>query len=163
MNRRTYLLSGGATVATLAGFAAVGTLQDESQVEYQGKDIVYERDDLSLRLRQEPISLGDTGEFEVTNTGDSKITLGCNNPWAIQKQSDGDWQHVTWTGDRYYQMCATELSPGDSLVEGITLSKSGLERGSNEHSPELRPGQYRFLLLGSSPYLALEFELLDSE
>ena len=106
--------------------------------------------------------LGDTVEFEVTNTGDSTTVLGYGNPWAIQQYSDDDWQHVTWTVDRYYQMCATELSPGDSLVEDITLSESEFDRGSDEDYAELRSEKHRFLLLGASPFLALDFNILDA-
>ena len=164
MKRRTYLASVTTTAAVLAGCTARGAPQTESQAEYQGEQkIVYEHDDLSLRLRQEEVHLGDTIEFEVTNTGDSTTTLGCGNPWAIQQYSDGDWQHVTWTASRYHQMCATELSPGDSLVEDVTLSESEFDRGSDEDFAELRSGKHRFLLLGASPFLALDFNILDAE
>lgn len=107
--------------------------------------------------------MGDTVEFEVTNTGDSPITLGCGNPWAIQQYSDGDWQHVTWTASRYHQMCATVLAPGGTLVEDVTLSESEFDRGSDEDYVELGSRQHRFLLLGASPFFALDFNILDAE
>lgn len=161
MNRRRYLTSIGASAAALAGCTAVGESGDNSRPGYLGKhEVIYEHDDLELRLLRETVRFGDTVEFEVTNTSLSKIILGCNNPWALQRRSDGDWQHVTWTGDRYYQMCALELSPADSRVENITLSESELERYPDEHSTKLRPGRYRFLLLGPSPFLAIDFDVL---
>lgn len=164
MKRRTYLTSVSTGAAVLAGCTALGAPQNESQADYQGeRKVVYEHDDLNLRLRQKEIHLGDTVEFEVTNTGNSTTVLGCGNPWAIQQYSNGDWQHVTWTSDRYYDLCATELSPGDSLIEGITLSESEFERAQDEDYVELRSGQHRFLLLGSSPFLALNFDILDAE
>ena len=164
MKRRTYLASVTTSAAVLAGCTAFGAPQSESQTDYQGEQkVVYEHDDLNLRLRQGEVHLGDTVGFEVTNTGNSTIVLGCGNPWAIQQYSDDDWQHVTWTVDRYHQMCATELSPGDSLVENITLSESEFDRGSDEDSAELRSGQHRFLLLGSSPFLALDFNVLNAK
>ena len=123
----------------------------------------YEHGDLKLRLLQDTVRIGDTIEFEATTTSDSRITLGCHDPWAIQRDVDGEWRHVTWTSDRYYRQCATVLGPGKSLVESITLSKSGLKSQAEEVHMELRSGQYRFLLLGASPVLALHFDLLDSE
>ena len=164
MNRRTYLASLGVAATSLAGITRLDDSQKNAQPAYRGNEqVVYEHPDLKLRLLQETVQLGDTIEFEVTNRGDSKTTLGCKNPWAIQRRLDGEWRHVTWTGDRYYQMCATVLSPGSSLVESITLSESKLARYPDEYSVELQPGKYRFLLLGSSPYLALDFEILDSK
>lgn len=164
MKRRTYLAAVSTSAAALAGYTALGAPQNESQADYQGEQkVVYEHGDLNLRLRQEDVHLGDTVEFEVTNAGNSMTVLGCGNPWAIQQYSDGKWQHVTWTGDRYYDMCATGLSPGDSLVEDITLSESEFERGPDEDYNRLRSGRHRFLLLGSSPFLALDFNILDVE
>lgn len=164
MRRRTYLASLGGAATSLAGVTATDDLQKKDQPPYRGDErVVYEQEDLKLRLLRETIQPGDTIEFKVTNTGNSKTVLGCHNPWAIQRYLDGEWRHVTWTGDRYYQMCATILSPGGSLVESITLSESKLEQYPDEYSVELRSGKYRFLLLGSSPYLAIDFHIYDSE
>lgn len=99
----------------------------------------------------------------MTNTGDSRTVLGCNNPWALQKRSEGEWQEVAWTGERYYQACATELSPGSTLEESVELSKTGLEKQAGKIHSELRPGTYRFLIIGSSPVLAIDFDVLASE
>ena len=164
MKRRAYLASLGVAATSLAGIPIAYKSQAKSRPAYRENErVVYEYKRLKLRLLQEPVRLGNTIEFKVTNTGDSKIVLGCNNPWAIQRYSTGEWRHVTWTGDRYYQMCAQELSPGSSIVERITLAESKLAGYPDEYSTELRSGRYRFLLLGSSPYLAIEFDVLDSE
>ena len=141
MKRRTYLLSVGVGAAALAGCLASAESEDTPQAGYQGEEeVVYEHDYLKLRLSRDTVRIGDTIEFEVTNTGDSKITLGCHNPWAIQKYVDGEWRHVTRTSDRYYQLCATVLGPGRSLVESITVSKSELESQAEEVPMELRSG-----------------------
>lgn len=164
MKRRQYLASISISTVAFSGCIGLGASQNESQADYHGEEkVVYDHDGLNLSLRQEKVHLGDTVEFEVTNTGNSAIVLGCKNPWAIQQYSDGDWQHVTWTGERYYQMCATELSAGDSLAEEITLSESEFERGSDEDYTELQTGQHRLVLLGSSPFVALDFDIREGE
>ncbi len=161
VKRRTYLGSAGAGVAALAGYTARGTSQRGSQPEYHGETaVVYDHDDLDLRLRQEAVRLGETAEFEITNTGSSEIVLGCNNPWAVQTYSDGDWRHVFWTRDRYYQLCATILEPGRTVVERVTLTESELE---DDVGADLRPGRHRFLLLGPSPFVAVDFDVRDDD
>lgn len=142
----------------------VDGMQNESQPDYLGRErVAYEHDDLKLRILQETVRLGDTIEFEVTNTSDTEIGLGADNPWAIQQYADGEWQHVTWTSAKYHQFIGTVLFQGASLVESIELSKSGLEGQADEVPAELRPGRYRYLLLGPSPYLAVDFDVLDPE
>jgi len=162
MNRRSYLASVVATAAVPAGYIALTDRQTDRTPGYRGdQSVVYEHDDLQLRLLQDEVQLGDTVEFEVTNTSDLTVVLGCHNPWAIQRRFDGEWRHVTWTGERYYQLCASGLAPGDSLTEQITLSESELEAHADELQTDLVPGAYRFLLLGSSPYLATDFDVLE--
>lgn len=163
MKRRAYLASLGVAATSLATASAAETPANESGPAYRGnKRVVYDHPDLELRPRQERVRLGETVAFEVTSTGDSRVSLGCNNPWALQRRSGGRWRHVTWTGDRYYQLCATLLPPGESRVERVTLSESGLDGYPDEYSADLRPGRYRFLLLGPSPYPAVEFDVLDA-
>jgi hypothetical protein len=163
VQRRAYLAAVGASVPAFAGCTTLAESSNQSRADYRGEqEVVYEHDDLTLRLRQAEVTLGDTVEFEVTNTGSSAIVLGCQNPWAIQQRSDDGWRHVAWTGERYYQMCATELGAGESLVEEVTLSESEFDRGDEAHV-ELAPGEHRFLLLGSSPFVALDFEITDAE
>lgn len=163
MKRRTYLASLAVSSTTLAGCTVLGKSPDDSQPEYRGLEkVVYEWDDLELGLRQETVRLGDTIEFEVTNTSDSDVGLGCKNPWAIQKQSESEWQHITWTKGKFYLLCLTGLSPGKSILERITLTASALEKQASEVQGTLTPGTYRFLLIGPSPYLATEFEVLEA-
>lgn len=136
---------------------------DESQAGYQtDEDVVYDHDSLELQLRQESVHLGDTVEIEVKNTGESEVSLGCQNPWALQRHSDGEWRHVTWTGEKYYRLCYTGLTPDSSISEEIPLSRSELTQQVDDVQTELRPGQYRFVLLGTSPFVALDFTVLAS-
>lgn len=164
MKRRGYLASLGAGAAALTGCTALGVTANEPQADYRGDAaVVYDHDSLELRLHEGPVHLGDEVELEVSNTGDSAIVLGCQNPWALQQYADGDWHHVTWTGDRYYYMCATELAAGDSLTEEITLSESAFERDPDEDNVELHTGRHRLLLLGPSPFVALDFDVREAE
>lgn len=116
--------------------------------------IAYKHRDIRLSRGQDTIHLGEEIEFEITNTSDSRISLGCHNPWAIETYLDGGWRTVTWTGDDYYDLCATLLSPGESRVETITVAADHLERRGDVRT-ELQPGTYRFVLLGPSPFLAV--------
>jgi hypothetical protein len=160
MKRRAYLGAVGASAAALSGCVTVRAPQNQSEVAYQvGHSVTYDHEDLTLRPLQERVHLGDAIAFEVINTGDSSASLGCRIPWALQRRSGDDWQHVTWTGDRYYQMCAKSLSPGGSVEVEIELSESGLEAQASDVRGELRPGTYRLLLLGPSPNLTVDFEV----
>ena len=160
MKRRAFLGSVSASATALAGCPTIRAPQNESEVAYQiGHAVTYDHEVLDLRPLQEEVHLGETIAFEVTNTSDSKTGLGCHNPWAIQRHSEDEWRHVTWTADRYHQMCLLLLPPGDSVEAEVTLSESALEAQASDVRSELEPGTYRFLLLGSSPNLAVDFEV----
>jgi|GEM_PF-589856 len=164
VNRRAYLASLAVSTAALAGCGALGNSADDSQPEYYGeRNVVYEHDSLTLSLQQETVHLGDTIDFEITNTSDSEVGLGCHKPWAIQRHTDEEWEHVTWTSDVYNQLCLTLLRAGGSYTETLKFTKTGLESEADGVGDELTPGRYRFLLLGASPYLATDFEALDYE
>jgi len=164
MNRRTYLASLVTGSGALGGGIALADLGPDPEFAYRdGERVVSERDDLRLRVLSDSVRLGDSVAFEVTNTGDSQVILGCRNPWALQRRAEGEWRHVTWTARRHYQMCASELSPGDSLTTRLELTEEALEESAAEVHADLRPGRYRFLLVGTAPYLATEFRVLDGE
>ncbi|MBB6645993.1 hypothetical protein [Halobellus ruber] len=160
MDRRGYLTLIGSSAVALTGGTALAASQNESRADYRGdRKVVYNHDGLDLRLCADNVHLGDEVEFEASNTGDSPISLGCHNPWAIQQYSGGDWHHVTWTEARYYYMCATELGAGESFTEEVTLSESAFERDEDEDYVELHAGRHRFLLLGPAPFVALDFNI----
>lgn len=166
MRRRTYLTSLLGSAAVLSGCSARGLRTDGGKdlESYQpDKEIVYDHDDLSLEVLQDTIHHKDEVEFRVSNTSQSQVTLGCDNPWALQKNTDGKWQHVTWTNQKYYDLCASLLPPGDSITETVTLSESKLETQASEVKAELTPGNYRFVVLGSSPFLAVDFEVQSED
>lgn len=123
-------------VATLLGVGAVGTSFAAGRVHlgeppppYHGRaPVVYERDDLRVQAVRDPVRLGESVSFEVTNTGaEGPVALGCNVHWALQAYEDGGWHHVTWTAGRYYAMCFTGLEAGDTTTVTVPLSEAALE------------------------------------
>jgi len=126
---------------------------------YHSDTVVYDHDELRLQAGEGPVRLGETIAFTTTNTGDSSIPLGCHNPTTIQKQVDGEWRDVVWTTADGYLTCATMLQAGHSTSEAVTITKGELESSTEEVRVELTPGQYRFVLLATDPYLAADFQV----
>lgn len=168
MKRRELLGSG--TLALL-GVGVTGTAlgygplaqDDPSRPAYLDNGrIVYEHDRLQLRAQQDVVRRGDTITFEITNTGESNdVSLGCHNPWAIQYYEDGEWNHAVWTGGRYYLLCLTSLSPGGTYTEEVTLSDEAISEQPYVDDVDFKftPGKYRFVVVGSDPYLAVNFRI----
>ena len=164
MKRRTLIRVGGLGVAGVATTGAAFGVEpfgsDDSRPEYLGQEsVAYERDDLRLEMLRGIVRRGETVTFELTNSGESWITLGCGNPWALQKRAAGGWRHVAWTGERYYQLCLSGIEPGETVTEHVPMSKSELDSEFGPVIIELAPGEYRFVLIGLEPYLATDFHL----
>jgi hypothetical protein len=159
------LLGGGAAVGTVLGVGPLAS-EDSSKPWYLGRaSVVYERDRLRLSARQDAVRRGDTITFEITHIGDSEpVSLGCNVWWAIQTYEDDEWRHAVWTDGRFHQLCASEIGSGRTLTEKVPLSRTALaeHRGITESNTEFTPGKYRFVLVGSEPYLAVNFRVLPS-
>lgn len=174
MHRRTLLgggaalLLGGGTVGAALGVGPFDS-DDGTGPDYLGSTVVYEREDLLLSARPDPVELGDDVTFEMEHTGDSgTVSLGCNVTWALQADESGEWTHVTWTGGRYYDLCATQLRPGETATETVSLSVTALEANpdvSEVAVEDFSPGTYRFVLVDGrgSPYLAVNFRVRSSE
>lgn len=162
MNRRTVLASLGTGAVALSGCIALGKSSKGNGPAYLGQEpITYYRDDLRLSLTDRPVHLGDTIEFVVTNTSDSSVGLGCKNPWALQYQTSEGWEHVTWTEGRFYNLCLSQLESGESLPEQITLSEQAFEADTYNLQRSMTQGAYRLVLIGPTPYLALQFNVID--
>lgn len=160
MKRRTYLAVVGSSVTALAGCTATNPLQTQPRPDYYGEqEIVYDHPSMTLTLLEEEVHLGDRITFRINNTGETTISLGCSNPWALQRQHDGDWTHITWTAAKYYQLCLTTLTPTETINHELVFSKSGLEKYATELAQPLRPGTYRFILLGPTPFVATQFRV----
>lgn len=173
MSRRQALMAGAALLGASGTAAAtargIGPLaaDDPSQPEYLGsKPIVYERPPLVLRPEPAAVRPGDTITFEVHHTGESEsVSVGCEYPWAIQAYNDGEWHHVVWTATRWHNLCASGLPPGETHTIQLTLSEEGLaeERYMDEVNVTFTPGTYRFILVGTDPALAVNFQVLPAE
>ena len=164
MDRRTYL-SALALSTTSAGCVESVVGDDTSRPAYLDKGpIVYEREPLKLRAPTDTVRPGESITFEVHHTGNSEdISLGCNVPWAIQKYENEEWNHAVWTGGRWYQTCLTLLPPGETLTQTVPLSGSALADGhgvsDSEADVTFQPGKHRFVLAGSDPPLAVNFDV----
>lgn len=165
----TLTIVGGSAVGTALGVGPLASNEttEPDQPEYLGREpVVYDRDDLQLRALHDSVRRGETNTFEIKHTGSSEaINLGCNIHWALQVYQDEQWKHVTWTGGRYYDLCYTAISAGQTVTETVPLSRSDLAENSDisEVVIDLTPGKYRFVLLGSPPYLAVNFNLFPAE
>lgn len=126
---------------------------------YFSNKVVYEHDQLRLHTSDNAVRPEGTIKFRITNTGDSNVSLGCHNPTTIQKQVDGEWRDVVWTSADAFLTCATVLPAGKTTTETVTISRNALETKTEKVRPELKPGQYRFVLLSTDPYLAVDFQV----
>lgn len=164
MNRRTVLRSLGVGAAAVAGAAVVENTWSGNGTARANERVVYRDPDMQLLLtaRQESVRLGDTIDFEVFNGGIEDAALGCNNPWGIERLVDGDWQTVIGRVSKWRPLCLTLLGPGETVVERVTMTEQALEAPSHtgELQSALRPGLHRFVLLGTVPHLAVDFQVL---
>jgi hypothetical protein len=171
MDRRRFLVSAATvTVPSAAGCISGvvgggegGPTLGEDYVplteHYHATTVVYNNEQLRLRAGDSPVPIGGTITFKITNTSPSSIGLGCHNPWTIQQRVDGEWRDVIWTAAEGFLLCVTGLPAGESTSVTVTLSKAALETQSRAVPLELRPGQYRFVLLSQTPYLAVNFRV----
>jgi hypothetical protein len=124
-----------------------------------GNRVTYSHEQIELVGATEAVETGEPARFEITNTGSASVGLGCQVPWTIQRREDGEWSDVLWTDADAFALCSTELSPGGTTSETVTMSRAALDdHGIVESS--LNPGQYRFVLLGVDPFLATDFRLV---
>jgi len=170
MRRRRFItgglltgLGGGGIAAVALGHRPFSANEDDSAAYRSNSRVAYEHETFELSASRDVVRFGESIDFEVTNTGDSDATLGCNNPWAVEAYADGEWRTVTWTGESYYQMCATLLGPGSSVTESIRISKPRFGTGTDGVEFRETPTRYRFVLLGSDPYLAVDFTVRSDE
>jgi len=162
------LLLGAGTVGTAAGLGPLASNTASEPTYFEEESIVYEREPLQLRAPTDAVPRGDSLTFEVHHNGESEnISLGCNIPWAIQSYEDGTWKHVVWTDQRWHDLCATLIAPGDTLTTTVSLSATALadNQGISEEEADVTftPGKYRFILVGSNPPLAVNFRVLPAE
>lgn len=162
------LLLGGSAVGIVLGNGPSASNNPSQPAYFELKPIVYEREPLQLRAQTDAVRRGDSIPFEVRHTGGSEnISLGCDIPWAIQKYEDGEWKHVVWTDQRWQDLCATLIAPGDTLTTTVPLSATSLadKQGISEAEADVTftPGKYRFVLVHANPPFAVNFRVLPAE
>jgi len=159
---------GGSAVGTALGIGPLA-LNDSSQPAYLDlKPTVYEREPLRLRALKDAVHRGESVRFEIRHIGESEdISLGCHIPWAIQTYEDGKWKHAVWTDHRWHNMCATSISPGETLNTTVPLSAAALsdKRAISKAEADITftPGKYRFIMIDANPPLAVNFRVLPAE
>lgn len=173
MKRREVLgagavLLGGSAVGTAVGIDPLASNTDAEPAYFEAGAIVYERAPLHLRAQTAAVRRGESITFEVRHTGASEtISLGCNISWAIQTHEDGTWNHVVWTDQRWHDLCATLIAPGDTLTTTVPLSGTALaddhDVSEGEADVTFTPGTYRFVLVHANPPVAVDFRVLPED
>lgn len=126
---------------------------------YGGHPVKYQHDGLRLSVASTDVQPGGTFRFEVENTSTSEITLGCGNPWTLQKFRDGEWRDVIWTTANGFPTCATPLPAGETRTEAVTVEREELASQTESVREDLTHGRYRVVLLSTEPFLAEEFRV----
>ncbi|WP_266080705.1 immunoglobulin-like domain-containing protein [Haladaptatus caseinilyticus] len=172
-SRRKLLHLTGITAIPLAGCSALGRKKNgqpltelyDNDLDVLGDSITYEHDQIRLSGPDQPVALGDTVEFTITNTSATEITLGCHNPWTLQQQINGRWRELLWSTSDGVLLCASILPSGKSFTEKVTLTRSALETLSETKTVQydLTTGLYRFVILGTNPFLATDFRVRSND
>lgn len=162
MNRRRYLGVIGGLLSTLAGCSALGGPPRGQWMStlYGGKGIVYTHDYLELTGPDQSIRVGEAAEFTLTNTGGNSPNIGCGSTWTFQRKDGDSWRELLYTTAEGTAGCAGYLDPGESRTTRLTLDKAGVEENvGGTLVEEFAPGQYRFVWLGTDPFLAVRFRI----
>lgn len=161
-SRRNFLHLSVSAIALLAGCSVRGQNGKPLTKLFGEHPIAYQHKKVHLSVSQDTVQLGETFDFTVTNTSDARVTLGCGNPWTLQKQRGGQWHDVVWTSANSVTTCATPLDAGESQTDQVTLEQSALETETETVKEDLTPGKYRLLLLSTEPFLAKDFQVQES-
>jgi hypothetical protein len=158
-SRRSVLPLSVCGITALAGCSVMGSRREPMTQFYGGRSVAYQHERVRLSLSQKTIQVGASFEFTVANTSESSITLGCHNPWTLQKYRDGQWRDVVWTSANGKPACATVLDAGKTRTERVTLERSALETQTETVREDLTSGRYRVVLLSTDPFLAADFQV----
>lgn len=161
-SRRAVLRGAPVGLGVLAGGCqSVGHPLNPSQsltAHHGGGPVASDHDQVRLRARRARVARGEAIGFDVANVGDAPVALGCGNPWTLHQRRDGRWRDVLRTSAVAHPQCATRLQPGESIVERVTIPTTLANRPETV-AFDLTPGRYRFVLLGTDPFLAADFRL----
>lgn len=171
MDRRQYLGLLGAATAGVAGCSA--PYGDDVAQYRRGRAVAYEHESLAIAASQERVAVGESITFELTNTGDSRVSVACHEPWALQHESETGWTDAVCQCEDVVSLCASFLGPGSTLSKTLTVEDGRITAEQHVTDPdgaesrertntveyESTSGRYRFFLLGTSPLLAADFEI----
>ncbi|MFC5970555.1 hypothetical protein ACFPYI_04350 [Halomarina salina] len=167
MNRRRFLGATGGLLTALAGCTALGGDGPQGHpmsAGYEDNPIVYSNGTLQLTGPDQPVRAGDHVEFTLRNVGDETIESGCGSSWTIQRNDGESWRELIYTTARGGAGCAAPLAPGESRTTRLTLDKAGIEDSiGGTLVEEFTSGQYRFVWLGTDPFLAVRFRIDASQ
>jgi hypothetical protein len=154
-SRRTLLRVTGLLAVPLAGCSTTG---QPTLTEFHGNSpVVYSHDRIRLTGPESPVTLGQTAEFTITDTSSNGIGLRCGNPWTLHQKVDGRWRDIIVTSADGTCSGGYSLATGESETIEVGLASSALESGTETVRYELKPGVYRFVLLGTDPFVATNF------
>ena len=170
MDRRQYL---GLVAASTAGLAGCAAPHGDGVPHYRrDRTVAGEHESLSIEASRDRVAVGGSISFEVTNRSESRVALGCHEPWVIERRTETGWAEAVCGCEDAYAMCASFLGAGRTLSKTLTVGNdrviaeqrvtgggsAGRERTETvEHG--VGPGRHRFFLLGTSPLLAAEFTI----
>ena len=82
----------------------------------------------------------------------------------LDRLADRDgWAHRTWTAEGYHDLCAMLLPAGERTTVQFALAENGFPERAAPLNGAIRPGRYRFLMLGTTPSLGVEFTVTDAD
>ena len=154
-SRRTLLRVIGLLAVPLAGCSTTG---QPTLTKFHGNSsVVYTHDRIRLTGPENPVTLGQTAEFTITNTSSNNIGLRCGNPWTLHQQVDGGWRDIIVTSADGTCSGGSSLAAEESKTIEVEMETSELESRTETVQYELQAGTYRFVFLGTDPFVATDF------
>lgn len=158
-HRRPLLHLLGSSSVLLAGCSASSSESQPFSELFGEHPITYQHDELDLSIPAESVRVGDTFLVRLTNTADEPVGLHCGNPWTLQVYRENQWKELIWTTADGWGGCAGSIPSHQTQTERVTLARSALESQTEEVRGELSPGKYRFVLLSTDQFPAVDFHV----
>lgn len=155
--RRTFHHLLGVSSVPLAGCSAFAPGAKPFSELFGDQSVIYHHDELRLSIPQETIHVGVTLAVIVENTSNEPVDLGCGIPWTMQVYRDDQWKELIWTTASGRGACGYSLDAHQSVTETVTLTRSALGSKTVGVRGILTPGRYRFVLLSTSRFPAIDF------
>jgi len=120
-------------------------------------------ENVSLRIDSTAFEYGDTVHITLTNTTDSRLSIGLKQTFQIELFTENGWQDVrgkTGEGEVQYVDLGAEPPPGEVYEWSLRLTETGLVAGDKEFTvcPELVSGRYRFVYWSTGAPVAVAFD-----